>query len=179
MTIYEKQGRRYIPRPDLEYTQHLNPHALIIGAVRYYLGRSTIAAACFAQYELPAAWDHLPAGTRSIIQREVEEEFRRDDEARAEGQAWRPLGWDCDRAAWAVLRQKWRGKDAPLASHIPTKKELIYKLRLLAEQMQEVGSAMEYLGGFDGHLAEHGKEMFGAGLIAKGWADGIEEEMNQ
>ncbi len=176
MTIYEKQGRRYIPRPDLTWTQHIDPHALIIRAVRYYLGRSTIASASFAQYELPAAWNHLPAGAKSIIQRDVEEEFRRDDEARAEGQAWKPLGWDCDRAAWAVLRQKWAGQDAPLTEHIPTKKDLAQRLRLLSAEMQHMGEVMQTFGG---HIADHGAEMNGAGHIAEGWADGIEEELSQ
>lgn len=28
MTMYEKQGRRYIPRTGLAWVQHIDPHAL-------------------------------------------------------------------------------------------------------------------------------------------------------
>ena len=64
-------------------------------------------------------------------------------------------------------------------SAIPTPQEIAHRLRLLSEQMQDLGAAMEYTAGFDGAMAEHGKELLGAGLIASGWAAAIEEEMNQ
>ena len=64
-------------------------------------------------------------------------------------------------------------------SELPTPKEIANRLRLLSEQMQDLGAAMEYTAGFDGAMAEHGKELLGAGLIANGWATAIEEEMNQ
>ena len=64
-------------------------------------------------------------------------------------------------------------------SAIPTPQEIAHRLRLLSEQMQDLGAAMEYTAGFDGVMAEHGKELLGAGLIASGWAAAIEEEMNQ
>ena len=62
---------------------------------------------------------------------------------------------------------------------VPTPQEIANRLRLLSQQMQDLGAAMEYTAGFDGAMAEHGKELLGAGLIASGWAKAIEEEMNQ
>ena len=64
-------------------------------------------------------------------------------------------------------------------SILPTAQEIARRLRLLSEQMQELGAAMEYTAGFDGAMAEHGKELLGAGLIARGWSAAIEKEMNQ
>ena len=64
-------------------------------------------------------------------------------------------------------------------STLPTAQEIARRLRLLSEQMQELGAAMEYTAGFDGAMAEHGKQLIGAGWIAVGWAAAIEEEMNQ
>ena len=64
-------------------------------------------------------------------------------------------------------------------SAIPTPQEIAHRLRLLSQQMQDLGAAMEYTAGFDGAMAEHGKELLGAGLIANSWAAAIEEKINQ
>ena len=64
-------------------------------------------------------------------------------------------------------------------SAIPTPQEIANRLRLLSQQMQDLGAAMEYTAGFDGAMAARGTELLGAGLIASGWAKAIEEEMNQ
>ena len=64
-------------------------------------------------------------------------------------------------------------------SAIPTPQQIAHRLRLLSQQMQDLGAAMEYTAGFDGAMAEHGKELLGAGLIASGWATAIEEKINQ
>ena len=64
-------------------------------------------------------------------------------------------------------------------SALPTPLEITNRLRLLSQQMQDLGAAMEYTAGFDGAMAEHGKELLGAGLIASGWATAIEEKINQ
>ena len=63
-------------------------------------------------------------------------------------------------------------------SELPTPQEIANRLRLLSQQMQDLGAAMEYTAGFDGAMAEQGKELLGAGLIASGWATAIENEMN-
>ena len=64
-------------------------------------------------------------------------------------------------------------------STLPTPQEIAHRLRLLSQQMQDLGAAMEYTAGFDGAMAEHGKELLGAGLIASGWATAIEEKIHQ
>ena len=76
----------------------------VIVAFRYYVGRMTISACAFAS-DLAHAWDSLPAGTQSIIQRELEDKFRRDDEARASYDPYLPLGMDMDREAWELVRK--------------------------------------------------------------------------
>ena len=87
-----------------------NPHCLLIFATRYCTGRTTIAAASFAR-ELAEAWPTIPAHTRNIIKRDLEREFEDDDEARAQRETCRPLGSDCDRAAWELVRQAWLKED--------------------------------------------------------------------
>lgn len=79
------------------------PH-LIHCAFRYYLGRMTIATCQFA-HDLAKAWPLLPESTASMIRRELEEHFNRDDEARLNGSKYKPLGMDCDRAAWERVRR--------------------------------------------------------------------------
>ena len=178
--IYQKVGKRYHPRPDLQALAQLDPHTLIIGTTRYYLGRMTIAANHFAKYELAKAWPLIPPYTRAILQRDIEEAFQRDDKARADGLQYFSLGMDCDRAAWQTVRNHWQGQDTPpAAQRVPTPKEISRRLRLLSEQMQELGAAMEYTAGFDGVMAERGKELLGAGLIAVGWAAAIEDGEGQ
>ena len=76
----------------------------VIVAFRYFVGRMTIAACAFAS-DLARAWDSLPAGTRSIIQSQLEDEFRRDDAARANQSPHLPLGMDMDREAWELVRK--------------------------------------------------------------------------
>jgi hypothetical protein len=84
---------------------------IAIAAFRYYLGQQTIAVQGFCRW-LQAAWRELDGGTKAIIERELEKEFSRDDEARglppkAEYRHLR-LGHDCDRAAWSRVRALYR-----------------------------------------------------------------------
>lgn len=78
----------------------------IIVAFRYYIGRMTISACAFAS-DLARAWDSLPTGTQRVIQRELEDKFQRDNEARAHGEKTYsyPLGADMDRQAWELVRK--------------------------------------------------------------------------
>lgn len=46
------------------------------------------------------------------------------------------------------------------------------KLRILADAMDEVAVDLDYYGGFAG-WSEHGRQMAGAGNIARQWADEI------
>jgi len=57
-----------------------------------------------------------------------------------------------------------------------SKAEIIKELRYLSKRMISCGVAMDYYGGFAPHVAEHGREMVGAGKIAAGWADEWEAE---
>lgn len=50
-----------------------------------------------------------------------------------------------------------------------TKAEIIQELMCLSERMIDCGTAMEYCGG-SAWIAECGREMIGAGFIAKQWA---------
>ena len=77
-------------------------------AVRYCLGRQSYAVDDCARW-LCSVWDRLEPEARNLIQRDVEEQFRRDDAARANGNcAGLPLGMDIDRASWERVRKLWR-----------------------------------------------------------------------
>lgn len=56
-----------------------------------------------------------------------------------------------------------------------TKNEIIERLRVLSEEMNEIGTEIDYYYGLN-PLAAHGAEMVGAGLIAAEWADEMEKE---
>jgi len=79
---------------------------LWVGATRYYMGRMTYAVANFCSL-LNDSWNELGENTKAIIQRDIEEEFQRDDESRARGDSFHPLGHDCDRKAWEHVRKLW------------------------------------------------------------------------
>jgi hypothetical protein len=72
-------------------------------AFRYFLGRMTAHTHCFID-GLVKAWDLLDEKDRDMIKRELEEEFRRDDNCRAQNSSYRPLGADMDRQAWEKVR---------------------------------------------------------------------------
>lgn len=81
-------------------------HLMVIAAFRYCLGRSTyIVGECAAW--LIKTWPLLNEQTKTIIQRELEEQFELDDIARAEQREYKPLGWDCDRREWERVRKLW------------------------------------------------------------------------
>jgi hypothetical protein len=75
------------------------PSDLIFWSFRYFIGRRSIHAACFAR-QLSVAWPHLEERVQNLIYPELAEEFERDDEARARGVEYKPLGSDSDRQAW-------------------------------------------------------------------------------
>ena len=63
------------------------------------MGRMTYAVKDWCRL-LTLAWPELPSHTRQVIARDLAEELKRDDDAREEGREYKPLGMDCDRAAW-------------------------------------------------------------------------------
>ena len=56
-----------------------------------------------------------------------------------------------------------------------TKIEIAREVRRVSREMIELGSRMDYYGGLDSEIVEHGREMLGAGLMAQRWADEIEK----
>lgn len=82
---------------------------LYVGATRYYLGRMTYAVTDYCNL-LIRHWPQLGKQARAIIARDVDEAFVRDDEARAAGAEYKPLGMDADRKQWERVRALWAGK---------------------------------------------------------------------
>ena len=81
-------------------------HLMVIAAFRYCLGRMTyIVSECAAW--LIKTWPLLNEQTKTIIKRELEEQFELDDRARAEQREYKTLGWDCDRREWERVRKLW------------------------------------------------------------------------
>ena len=83
-----------------------NDHLIIVAAFRYCLGRRTYVVGEYARL-LVKIWSLLSGNTKNLIHLELEEEFKRDDKARADGLDYKPLGWDCDRAEWERVRKLW------------------------------------------------------------------------
>lgn len=55
----------------------------------------------------------------------------------------------------------------------PTQLEIAARLRRLADEMDDMAVMMDYYGGF-AEWAQHGREIAGAGDIARQWADEID-----
>jgi hypothetical protein len=53
--------------------------------------------------------------------------------------------------------------------------QIAKQLRRLSKAMVTLGVAMDYHCGFS-EIGRHGRDLVNAGLIAKGWATGIEDE---
>ena len=61
----------------------------------------------------------------------------------------------------------------PPPAPVPTLAEIATMLRTLSKQILEVGSAMEYAGGF-GHMGQRGRELLWSARIVRTWAQEIE-----
>lgn len=55
----------------------------------------------------------------------------------------------------------------------PSKDEIAARLRRLADEMDDIAVTMDYYGGF-AEWSRHGREIAGAGEIARQWAEEIE-----
>ena len=82
------------------------PWWMVVSATRYATGRQSYAVSDTADW-LITNWESLPERARDIIQRDLEDDFRRDDELRAEGSKYPPLGADMDRRQWERVRALW------------------------------------------------------------------------
>jgi hypothetical protein len=80
-----------------------SPSDLVFWSFRYFLGRTSIHTVCFAR-GLAKAWPHIDPLIQFSIKRELDDEFERDDDARQRKKEYRPLGRDCDRASWQLVR---------------------------------------------------------------------------
>lgn len=83
-----------------------NDVTLWVGALRYYMGRKTYAVSHFCDM-LISNWDNISKGAKTIIEKDVEYEFQRDDDARESNMAHLPLGDDMDRKEWERVRKLW------------------------------------------------------------------------
>lgn len=77
---------------------------MAIAAFRYCLGRMTYIVSDCADW-LIEQWPILPDNVKNVIKRDLEAEIKADDEARAEGREYKPLGHDCDRVSWLKVRK--------------------------------------------------------------------------
>ena len=111
------------------------PSWLFIDAVRYCIGRRSYQVGVTTEW-LVANWDKLPHHARSVIQLDLEGEFRRDDQARAEGWEYKPLGMDMDRRCWERVRRSYL--DAPRVGEVEG--EVAFVVRYVR---QTEGTALE------------------------------------
>ena len=79
---------------------------MAVAAFRYSPGRMTYIVSDCADW-LIEQWPNIAENARKVIQRDLEEAFKRDDEAREDGQDYKPLGHDCDLAQWEKVRRLW------------------------------------------------------------------------
>jgi len=103
-------GTRKLAVESADYLARFDPHELLIASTRYFVGRRSIATVCFAR-TLAEAWPSLPEHTRAVIERDLEEAFRLDEILREEGEACTPLGDNCAREAWELVRAAYRATD--------------------------------------------------------------------
>lgn len=77
---------------------------MAIAAFRYCLGRRTYIVGDCAEW-LIRTWPLLEENAQNVIKRDLEEEFKRDNDARENNEDYKPLGDDCDRAEWERVRK--------------------------------------------------------------------------
>ena len=85
---------------------------MAVAAVRYCLGRSTYIVKACADWII-FMWPEFTQSTQTLIQKDIDEAFKRDDRAREEGSEYLPLGMDMDRREWERVRNLWSEKKLP------------------------------------------------------------------
>ena len=84
---------------------------MVIAAFRYCCGRKSYIVGVCADW-LIEQWPNISGNAKAVIQRDLEEDFKRDDDARAveaRGHSL-PLGNDCDRRDWERVRNLWANR---------------------------------------------------------------------
>ena len=81
---------------------------MVLAAFRHCIDRQTYIVGDCADW-LSEMWPHISDRMRSVIRRELEEEFAKDDDGRRCGSSCRALGDDCYRVQWEKVRALWRG----------------------------------------------------------------------
>jgi len=94
----------------MENNPYGRDHLMVIAAVRYSLGRMTYIVSDCCDWII-GNWNSWPENVKRIIQRDIEEKFREDDQFRADDYEYRPLGMDCDRAQWERVRKLWKKEE--------------------------------------------------------------------
>lgn len=79
---------------------------MVLAATRYCLGRQSYIVGDCADW-LIEQWPNISENMRDLLRRDIEAEFRRDDEARNDGREYKPLGMDMDRKEWERVRELW------------------------------------------------------------------------
>lgn len=79
---------------------------MAVAAFRYCCGRQSYIVGVCVNWIIKQ-WPNFAENAKSIIHRDLEEEFKRDGEFRERGESYKPLGSDCDRADWARVRKLW------------------------------------------------------------------------
>jgi hypothetical protein len=75
---------------------------MIIAATRYCIGRRSYIVSDCVDWIL-ANWSDWPENVKTIIQRDLEQEFERA----AQNPDWNPLGDGCDKREWEKVRKLW------------------------------------------------------------------------
>lgn len=79
-----------------------------VAAVRYCLGRMTYIVGDCCEW-LIQQWPNFKPNARLVIQKDIEEAFKHDDFARKnDNKTFLPLGSDCDRHEWELVRKLWK-----------------------------------------------------------------------
>jgi hypothetical protein len=79
---------------------------MVVASFRYCLGRRTYMSDVCSEW-IVKMWPQFSERNQKVIQRDLEEAFRDDDQQRAEGDTYKTLGDDCDRKAWEKVRALW------------------------------------------------------------------------
>lgn len=83
--------------------EHGRNGLMITAAVRYCLGRRTYIVGDCVEW-IMANWKDWPDNVRTIIERDIEEQFTWDEHS----PELKVLGDDCDKKSWEKVRELWR-----------------------------------------------------------------------